>query len=163
MPTRKGSRRKYGAAASRRLVTAIYLSISVLQSSPRAPSALCTWGSPNLAKAVFVDLDITTASHGKRVKLACESVNRIRPELIHFLVRACRYGGIAAAEVSAQDPGIVIFGQRSERVLRKLASQALMGCVHCTRLPMIATGCAPRPPCSSAPTASAPPIVSMRN
>jgi hypothetical protein len=41
-----------GAFFSTRLVTATYLSISALQSSPRALSEACTSGSPNLANAV---------------------------------------------------------------------------------------------------------------
>jgi hypothetical protein len=61
-------------------------------------------GIAEFGESGLVDLDITTAGHCKRVKLACESVNRIRPELINILVRACRYGGIAAAEVQRTRP-----------------------------------------------------------
>ncbi len=62
---------------------------------------------------------------------------------------------------------MVIFGRRDECALRKAASPALIGWVHCTRLPIAAIGCAPRPPpCRSpfsVPIASVPPIVSMRS
>src|SRR6516225_9195013 len=47
----------------------------------------------------LVNLDITAASAGERVKLACESIDRIRPELIHILVRTCHHCSIAAAEM----------------------------------------------------------------
>ena len=61
-------------------------------------------GIAEFGESSLVDLDITAACLCKGVKLTRESVDRIRPELIHVLIGTCRHRGIAAAEVQRAGP-----------------------------------------------------------
>src|SRR6516225_2271454 len=61
-------------------------------------------GIAEFGKSGFVDLDVTATRRRKGAKLRRESVDRIGPELIHVVICACRYRGIAAAEVQRARP-----------------------------------------------------------
>src|SRR5215469_6813871 len=111
----------------------------------------------------FVDLDVTATRRRKGAKFRRESVDRIGPELIHVLICACRYRGIAAAEVQRAGPWNRDLRPATRAGFEEGGIDRIDRMAHRTRLPTIATGWAPRPPCPSAPTASAPPIVSIRN
>ena len=107
----------------------------------------------------LVDLDITAACLCKGVKLTRESVDRIRPELIHILVCSCRHRGITAAEVQRAGP----WNRDLRPAIRLGFEESGIGRIDRMDPLHAAADNRNRPLCPSAPTASAPPIVSMRN
>ena len=97
-------RNEGGACASTRLVTAMYLSISTLQSSPRAQRGL-HFGVAEFRKRGLVDLYIAAAGIRQRGQLADEGRDCVPPERLDILVGVRQDDGIAAAEMQRAGAG----------------------------------------------------------
>ena len=76
-----------GAFLSTRLVTAMYLSISALQSSPRALSQCLHLGIAELGEGGLVDLHVAAAGVGQRRQLLAERLDGVVPELLECRCR----------------------------------------------------------------------------